>query len=89
MIEALNKVIKHQFLFHKEINSREQLTKSLEQAVISYNTIRPQMNLGGNTPLETFKGIPISINQYINGLKQQKAMRIQENRKNAVYYVIK
>lgn len=83
MIEALNKLIKHQFLFHQEIASREQLTKCLGQAVKTYNTIRPQMNLGGNTPIETFKGIPISINQYINGLDQQKTIRIRENRKNA------
>lgn len=83
MIEALNKVIKHQFLFHKEINSREELTKCLDEAVTQYNTLKPQMNLGGNTPIETFEGIPIQLSQYINGLEQQKAMRIQENRKNA------
>lgn len=83
MIEALNKVIKHQFLFHKEINSKEELKKCLKQAVNSYNTVRPQMSLGGNTPIETFEGTPISLNQYTNGLDKQKAVRILENRKNA------
>lgn len=39
MIEALNKVIKHQFLFHKEITSRKELIKYLQQAVTSYNTV--------------------------------------------------
>lgn len=82
MVEAINKVIKHQFLFHKEITSRKQLTKVLDEVVSTYNTIRPQMNLGGNTPLETFEGTPIHLNQYVNSLDQQKAIRIQENRKN-------
>ena len=83
MVEALNKVIKHQFLFHKDITSRKQLTKVLDEVVTTYNTIRPQMNLGGNTPIETFQGTPISINQYLKGLEEQKVIRRQENRKNA------
>jgi len=50
---------------------------------MTYNTIRPQMSLGGNTPIETFEGTPIYLHQYTNGLEQKKAIRIQENRKNA------
>lgn len=83
MIEALNKVIKHQFLFHKEINSREELTKCLENAVTSYNTLRPQMSLGGNTPIETYQGKPIELTQYTIGLEKQKIIRRLENRKSA------
>ncbi|OUS13587.1 hypothetical protein A9Q93_09095 [Nonlabens dokdonensis] len=83
MIEALNKVIKHQFLFHQEITSREQLTKYLNQTVIIYNELRPQMNLGGNTPLETFNGLSIDLSQYTRDFKEQKQLRILTNRKNA------
>lgn len=83
MIEALNKVIKHQFLFHKEINSKEVLNKCLEKAVTSYNTVRPQMRLGGNTPIETYQGKPIELTQYKTGIELQKVIRRLENRRNA------
>ncbi|WP_124981827.1 hypothetical protein [Nonlabens xiamenensis] len=58
-------------------------TKVLDEVVTTYNTIISQMNLGGNTPLETFEGTPVHLNQYTDGLDLQKAIRIQENRKNA------
>ncbi len=82
-IEALNKVIKHQFLFHKGIDSREKLVTSLHEVVAAYNTSRPQMNLGGNTPIETYQGKPIELSQYTTELNLQKALRVVENRKNA------
>lgn len=44
--------------------------------------MRTQMNLGGNKPLETFEGTPIHLNQYVNSLDQQKAIRIRGNKKN-------
>ncbi|WP_299249461.1 integrase core domain-containing protein [uncultured Aquimarina sp.] len=56
-VEALNKVIKHQFLFPKEISNGTQLHKILEQGVEIYNNIRPQMSLSSNTPIETFNGM--------------------------------
>lgn len=83
MIEAFNKVIKHQFLFHNEITSREELKKCLKQAVTSYNTVRPQMSLGGNTPIETYQGKPIQLTQYKTDIELQKGIRRLENRGNA------
>lgn len=83
MIEAVNKIIKHQFLYPKEITTGQQLKKVLHQVVDTYNTIRPQMSLGGNTPFETFKGTPIEIKQYTHGFTSQKQLRIKQNRKNA------
>lgn len=82
MIEALNKVIKHQFLFPKNISNSNQLHKILEQTVLIYNNERPQMSLGGNTPKETFYGMAIDISIYTQNFNKQKALRRQLNKKN-------
>lgn len=82
MVEALNKVIKHQFLFPKEIANGNQLDNALEKSVPIYNKIRPQMSLGGNTPIETFNNLPIDISRYTHNFKEHKALRRQQNKKN-------
>ncbi len=48
-----------------------------------YNTVRPQMSLGGNTPKESFGGQCIDISKYTNNFKEQKVVRIQQNKKSA------
>lgn len=83
MIEAVNKIIKHQFLHPKEIASGKHLTHVLRETISVYNTIRPQMNLGGKTPLETFDGILIDISKYTLSFTAQKQRRLTQNRKNA------
>ena len=42
MIEAINKIIKHQFLFPKELVDGNQLANLLGETITIYNTIRPQ-----------------------------------------------
>lgn len=83
MIEAINKIIKHQFLHQKEIADRNQLIKIMAETIPIYNTIRPQMSLGGNTPEETFNGLSIDISRYTHSFKEQKELRIQLNKKNS------
>jgi len=83
MVEALNKTIKHQFLYPLEIVYQKQLINILDQTVLIYNTIRPQMSLAGNTPQETFDGIPIDISQYTQGFKEQKQLRLIQNQRNS------
>ncbi|NGX85371.1 DDE-type integrase/transposase/recombinase [Aequorivita sp. KMM 9714] len=83
MIEAINKIIKHQFLFPKELANGNQLTKLIGETIPIYNTIRPQMSLGGNTPQETFNGLSIDISRYTHNFKEQKTIRIKLNGKNA------
>ncbi|CAM1371643.1 conserved hypothetical protein [Tenacibaculum litopenaei] len=82
MIEALNKEIKHQFLFPKTIDNENQFREILEQSVEVYNNIRPQMNLGGNTPIETFNGMTIDISKYTQNFNEHKALRRQLNKQN-------
>jgi len=83
MIEALNKTIKHQFLYTYQITTKKQLETILKETVSIYNTIRPQMSLSGNTPLETFNGMSIDLSRYTNGFGKQKTLRKQVNKQNA------
>ena len=82
-IEALNKVIKHQFLFPRlwsgNLENRPQLEKALTEDVFTYCNIRPQHSLRGNTPFETYQGKPISISHYNSHFEAQKQLRKSQN----------
>lgn len=81
-IEALNKIIKHQFLLPQNLENRKQLMNALAEDVPTYNTIRPQYSLQGNTPEETFGGKPIADNSYKTHFAEQKTQRIVINQQN-------
>jgi putative transposase len=89
MIEALNKVIKQQFLYPLQILSRTSLDKILAEIINVYNSKRPQMHLQGNTPFETYNGTPIDFGRYTVGFSKQKRLRILENQKNRCKVCIK
>lgn len=82
IIEAFNKVLKYQFLYPKNINSRKALEKNVDEAITTYNYHKPQWSLGGNTLSETFVGTSIGFNKYKTSFIQQKAARIVQNREN-------
>jgi putative transposase len=82
MIEAFNKVLKHQFLYPRTINNRQELKKIMKAVIPMYNYKRPQNALGGNTPYETFNGTPISFSNYTQVFKEQKLVRTVQNRQN-------
>lgn len=83
MVEALNKVIKHQFLYPQKIDSSKTLHRVLNSVVIEYNTLRPQLSLKGNTPIESYNGKISDFSQYSNLFSNQLAIRIKENKKIA------
>lgn len=82
MIEAINKILKYQFLYAKEIHDNKQLQTTLKKAVVIYNSIRPQMSLGGNTPHETFYGKAIDFSVYSKKFLAQRIRRNIENKKS-------
>ncbi|MEE9407694.1 MAG: DDE-type integrase/transposase/recombinase [Polaribacter sp.] len=82
MIEAINKIIKHQFLHHKEIEDEKQLSNILKETITAYNRIRPQMSLHGNTPIQSFQGKSMDFSAYSNSFHIQKTIRIQQNTKS-------
>jgi putative transposase len=81
-IEAFNKIIKHQFLLPQHLQNRKQLDLALQNDVITYNSIRPQLSLKGNTPSETFSGKTLDINHYKTHFNSQKTLRITKNQQN-------
>ena len=81
-IEAFNKIIKHQFLLPQNLENRKQLLLALDIDVITYNSIRPQFSLQGNTPNETFEGKTIDITNYKSHFEQQKVLRVAKNQQS-------
>jgi putative transposase len=82
-IEAFNKIIKHQFLLPQNLTNREQLETALVADVLTYNTIRPQLSLQGNTPQETFSGKLVALKSYKTHFPEHKILRISENQQNS------
>jgi putative transposase len=82
-IEAVNKIIKHQFLLPEPLQNREQLLLALPIHIHTYNNIRPQLALGGNTPNETFAGKTIALSSYKTHFADQKTIRTAQNKHNS------
>jgi putative transposase len=82
-MEAINKIMKHQFLLPQQLENRKQLLLALATDVLTYNTIRPQISLQGNTPDETFEGKTIAIMTYKTHFLEQKLLRTTNNQQNA------
>lgn len=81
-MEAINKILKHQFLLPKHLKNFEQLLPALISTILIYNTIRPQQRLLGNTPIETYNGKPILTTNYNCNFSIQKAKRIEFHHNN-------
>ncbi|MFE3872722.1 DDE-type integrase/transposase/recombinase [Flavobacterium sp. ZS1P70] len=82
-IEAFNKIIKHQFLLPQNLTNSKQLETALVADVLTYNTIRPQLSLQGNTPQETFLGKLIALKSYKSHFFEHKSLRISDNQQNS------
>ena len=55
---------------------------ALAEDVPTYNTIRPQYSLQGNTTEEMLSGNPFEINHYKTSFDNQKILRITLNQQN-------
>ncbi len=80
MIEAVNKRIKYDFLFHAEIQNFDQTVKQLEKAVTEYND-KPYLPLHGLTPNEVFEGQLPDKTIFSKQISEARQQRIAENRK--------
>jgi putative transposase len=83
MIEAFNKTFKYEFLYPKNINTGIGLKKVIDESIPIYNNHRPQWSLDGNTPSETFSGIPMDFSNYKSSFSKQKAIRLTQNKDNS------
>lgn len=80
MIEAANKKLKYNFLYHHHIANYEELVKYVEPSVNDYNN-RPHHVLHGLTPLEVLHGQIPGPDKYATQIQQSKANRLKENKK--------
>jgi transposase InsO family protein len=80
-IEALNKIIKYQFLHHQNISTLQELNDRIESWVPIYNKERP--NRAGKyllTPEEIYNDTKLDLSSLKEKTKIAKQDRIQENR---------
>ena len=82
-IEAVNKVIKHQFLFPLNLTTENEVIEAIPKCIDLYNDHRPQRSLNGYTPNEAYEGTPLDYSALTTGFKEQKELRIEENKKNS------
>ena len=67
----------------RNLENRKQLIDALHKDVVIYNTIRPQLSLEGNTPVETFAGKALDMSTYKTHFSEQKSLRVLENQQNS------
>lgn len=81
-IEALNKILKHQFLHHMAIITPAHLEKATVETIEIYNTIRPHGALQGYTPNEAYDNSK-DFEWFTIAIEKQKAIRIEQNKANS------
>ncbi len=78
-IEAINKILKNNYLNKMEIENRQHLEKNLKKVIHDYNQLRPHGSLNGLTPSEVYTGLKsIDILPFSNKI-QTRFDRIKEN----------
>ena len=80
MIEAANKKLKYNFLYHHHIANYDELVNYVELSVNDFNN-RPLHVLYGLTPLEVLHGQTPGPDKYATQIQQSKANRLKENKK--------
>ena len=78
VIESIFKVLKNQFLRPLELENSKQLHTVFPEIITTYDTIRPQHFLKGNTPEETYNNLPVIQPDFKKAVKH----RIAQNQLN-------
>jgi len=81
MIEAVNKIVKYNYLFKTEIPDHEALVTYLNEYIPNYNA-RYHVSLDGLSPDEAYSGIALDKDKIKDQLSKAKQLRLLENRKN-------
>ena len=83
MVEAVNRVVKYQFLFHRDIASFNTLDRYLQECIPDFNTKRPHYGLHGNTPEQVLNGNYLDWERLSSQMKAARVRRMEENRKSS------
>ena len=79
MIEAFNKKIKYQWLYHKPIQTINDLENYLDEYIQNYNYERFNHQINGLTPYEAYTGHQFNKNEYSQNIEKAKQERIAFN----------
>ena len=82
MAEALNKILKYQYLYRQPIIDFNSLEFTLRKGIEDYNFQRPHIGISGLTPYEAFTGVKINLNYYRNQRISARENRIAFNKRN-------
>lgn len=83
MVEALNRTLKYQYLFPKNIFNPTQLYSVMNWSVSDYNTKRPHGALNGLTPAEAHYGKKYDFRLMRRKMKEATIERVQFNQCHA------
>lgn len=83
MAESVNKILKYQYLFHKEINGHKQLEAYMQSSVRDYNSRRPHGALSGLTPEESYFGKKLNLKKTRAKIKEVIDERILWNQSHS------
>ena len=83
IVEAMNKILKYQYLYLHDIPNIESLRKHLEHYVPMYNEVRPHCSLDGLTPFEALNYDGLAQDEIVDGFLQAKKNRILINRQHS------
>lgn len=79
MIEAVNKQLKYDFLFTKDLENYNATVRFLEQAIPEYNH-KPHYALHGLTPNEVLNGAIPNKNMFATAIRNAGKQRISDNK---------
>lgn len=81
IVEAINKVLKYNYLFPRNIQNKTQLINVMKNVVIpDYNDKRPHGSLHGLTPLEAYGKRKVNFKKIREKMKEAYVQRIEFNR---------
>ena len=80
MVESINRLLKYDYLYPKQIQNQEQLIRYLSGFVIpDYNNKRPHGSLGGLTPFEAYAGKKVNYRKIRQKMETALRSRIAYN----------
>lgn len=85
MIESVNKVLKYNYLFPKNIQDQKQLIKVLHKDIPDYNDKRPHGSLFGLTPLEAYGKVKVNFKRVREKMIEAHNERVSYNQTHSCY----